>query len=82
MKKWLYELIYRLVPVDWIFGPTSQIEHFIDLVINNKIEAGSAITLGCGVGRETIYLAERDFRLLGWISLQQPFKKPVSGRKQ
>ena len=65
MKKWLYELIYRLVPVDWIFGPSSQIEHFVNLVINDKILSGSAITLGCGVGRETIYLAERGFSVIG-----------------
>jgi len=65
MKKWLYELIYRLVPVDWIFGPSSQLEHFVDMVIDDKIQSGSAITLGCGVGRETIYLAERGFSVIG-----------------
>ena len=26
MKKWFYELIYRFVPVDWIFGSSSKIE--------------------------------------------------------
>ena len=65
MKKWLYEVIYRLVPVDWIFGPSSQIEHFVTMVIDSKIQLGSAITLGCGVGRETIYLAERGFSVIG-----------------
>ena len=65
MKKWLYELIYRFVPVDWIFGPSSEIENFVDLAVDGRIELGSVITLGCGVGRETIYLAKKGFDVIG-----------------
>jgi cyclopropane fatty-acyl-phospholipid synthase-like methyltransferase len=65
MKKWLYDLIYRFVPVDLIFGPTSKIENFVELVIDGRIEPGSAITLGCGVGRETLYLAKKGFDVIG-----------------
>ncbi len=65
MKRWLYDLIYRLVPVDWIFGPASDIENYVDLAIDGRIESGRAITLGCGVGRETIYLAKNGFDVIG-----------------
>jgi SAM-dependent methyltransferase len=65
MKKWFYELIYRFVPVDWIFGSTSKIERFVELAIDGRIEPCKAITLGCGVGRETIYLAKKGFDVIG-----------------
>jgi SAM-dependent methyltransferase len=65
MKRWLYELIYRFVPVDWIFGPSSQLEKFVDLAIDGQIVSGSAITLGCGIGRETIYLSKKGFDVTG-----------------
>lgn len=65
MKKWLYELIYRFVPVDWIFGSSTQIENYVDLAVDGRIESGSVITLGCGVGRETIHLAKKGFDVTG-----------------
>jgi SAM-dependent methyltransferase len=65
MKKWFYELIYRFVPVDWIFGSTSKIENFVQVAINGRIAPCKAITLGCGVGRETIYLAKKGFDVIG-----------------
>jgi cyclopropane fatty-acyl-phospholipid synthase-like methyltransferase len=65
MKKWLYDLIYRFVPVDLIFGPSSEIENYVDLATDGRIESGSVITLGCGVGRETIYLAKKGFDVIG-----------------
>jgi SAM-dependent methyltransferase len=65
LKKWLYELIYRFVPVDWIFGSSSKIENIVRLAIDGRIPPGKAITLGCGVGRETIYLAKKGFDVIG-----------------
>lgn len=65
MKKWLYELIYHFVPVDWIFGPSSEIEEYVDLAVGGRIDSGSVIILGCGVGRETIYLAKKGFDVAG-----------------
>lgn len=65
MKKWLYELIYRFVPVDWIFGSSSEIERFVELAVDGRISTGRAITLGCGVGRETIYLSKKGFDVIG-----------------
>lgn len=57
--------MYRFVPVEWVFGPSSQLENFVDLAIEGRIVSGSAITLGCGVGRETIYLAKKGFQVVG-----------------
>lgn len=67
MKKWVYELLYRFpfVPIDWIFGATSMIEDVVGRAIDGRIPPGRAITLGCGVGRETIYLAKRGFDVIG-----------------
>jgi SAM-dependent methyltransferase len=65
MKKWVYELIYRFVPVDWIFGSSSKIEEIVRRAIDGRIPPGKAITLGCGVGRETIYLAKKGFDVIG-----------------
>ena len=65
MRRLLYDLIYRFVPVDWVFGPTSQIEQYVDLAIDGRIKPGSAITLGCGVGRETIQVAKKGFNVIG-----------------
>lgn len=65
MKKWFYEIVYRFVPVDWIFGSTSKIERFVGIAVDGRIEPGRAITLGCGVGRETIYLAKKGFEVIG-----------------
>jgi SAM-dependent methyltransferase len=67
MKKWLYELIYRFpfLPVEWIFGSNSKIANFVELGIDGHVASGRAITLGCGVGRETIYLAKKGFDVIG-----------------
>lgn len=65
MKKWFYEFIYRFVPGDWIFGSTSKIERLVELAIDGRIEPGRAITLGCGLGRETIFLAKKGFEVIG-----------------
>jgi hypothetical protein len=65
MKKWIYEVIYRFVSADWIFGSTTKIEYFVELAIDGRIAPCKAITLGCGVDRETIYLANKGFDVIG-----------------
>lgn len=67
MKKWMYELLYRLplISVDTIFGSTTGIERMLASAIDGRIPPGEAITLGCGVGRETIYLAKKGFDVTG-----------------
>ncbi len=65
MKRWVYELIYRFIPVDMIFGSSPKIEKFAEVAINGRIEPCKTITLGCGVGRETIYLAKKGFDVIG-----------------
>lgn len=67
MKKGIYEFLYRFpfVPIDWIFGATSMIEDLVKQATDGRIEPGRAITLGCGVGRETIYLAKNGWNVIG-----------------
>lgn len=65
LKKWFYELVYRFVSADRIFGSTEKIENFVKVAIEDRIAPGKAITLGCGEGRETIYLAKQRFEVTG-----------------
>lgn len=65
MKKWVYEIFYRLASTDFIFGSTAKIEDFARLAVDGRISPCKAITLGCGEGRETIYLAKQGFDVLG-----------------
>jgi cyclopropane fatty-acyl-phospholipid synthase-like methyltransferase len=63
--KWMYEFFYNtpLVPIEWIFGPlTSQL---VELVESGRLPPGRAIDLGCGVGKEAIYLASQGFEVTG-----------------
>jgi cyclopropane fatty-acyl-phospholipid synthase-like methyltransferase len=65
MKKWVYEILYRLTSPERIFGSKEKIENLVQLAIEDRIEPCKAITLGCGVGRETLYLAKNGFDVTG-----------------
>lgn len=60
---WLYKVVkvFR-VPVHWVFGTHAELS---DLVESGRITPGRAIDVGCGVGREAIYLAGQGFDVTG-----------------
>ncbi len=65
--KWLYELIYRIVQlfnldIARVFGPHAILEQ---LVLSLELPPGRAIDLGCGNGRDVIFLARHGFEAVG-----------------
>ena len=67
MNRWIYELFYRfpLVPVSWIFGSPHKVEMYTELIECRHIPPGRAIDLGCGEGRNAIYLSKSGFDVTG-----------------
>ncbi len=67
VRRWVYETLYRIpfVSVDRIFGSTADIERLVRQAVLDRIPPGRAITLGCGVGRESIELARLGFDVTG-----------------
>lgn len=60
---WLYKIIRLFrVPIHWVFGTHPELK---DLVESGRIPPGRAIDLGCGTGREAIYLATHGFDVTG-----------------
>lgn len=60
---WLYRVVkWFRVPIHWVFGAQTELA---ELVESGRIRPGRAIDLGCGVGREAIFLAERGFEVTG-----------------
>ncbi len=65
----LYELLYRIiqifkVPISW-GGVGGSHPELVDLVESGRIAPGRAIDFGCGVGNESIYLANNGFDVTG-----------------
>jgi cyclopropane fatty-acyl-phospholipid synthase-like methyltransferase len=67
MKKWIYELFYRLpfIPISWIFGSPHEMKEYTDLFESGQIPPGRAIDLGCGEGSNAIYLSKNGFEVTG-----------------
>ncbi len=66
MRRWVYEALYRLpVSIDRVFGSTRDIERLVTTAVEGRVPAGRAVTLGCGVGRESIALARLGFDVTG-----------------
>jgi cyclopropane fatty-acyl-phospholipid synthase-like methyltransferase len=62
-----YELICRLVqvfnvPISWVFGSHGEL---VELVESGRIPPGRAIDLGCGTGRDAIFLSKHGFDVTG-----------------
>lgn len=62
MTKWTYELGYRYFQMPYDNGPD---QHLIELVESGRIPSCRAIDLGCGTGRNALFLAERGFQVTG-----------------
>lgn len=60
---WLYKIVKLFrVPIHWVFGTHPELS---DLVESGQIKPGRVIDLGCGTGREAIYLATQGFDVIG-----------------
>ncbi len=60
---WLYRIVkWFRVPMHWVFGAQTELAHQVE---SGRITPGRAIDLGCGVGREAIFLAQRGFEVTG-----------------
>ncbi len=58
-----YELMYRRFTMPWETEPPG--EELIRLVESDRVEPCRAIDLGCGTGRNGIYLAQQGFEVTG-----------------
>lgn len=67
MRRWVYEAVYRqrFASIDRVFGSTTNIERLVFSAVEGRIPVGTAITLGCGIGRESIALARMGFDVTG-----------------
>ena len=64
----LYEPLYRVVkwlhvPKPWVFGDGRPI--LAELIDRGRVEQGTAIDLGCGMGVEAVFLARHGFHVTG-----------------
>jgi len=62
--KWFYELTFRFsfVPISLVFGTHTELAKLVE---SGCISPGRAIDLGCGTGKDAIYLARQGFEVTG-----------------
>lgn len=66
LSRW-YDWLYRImkwfrVPVHWVFGTHPELAQLVE---SGRVVRGRAVDLGCGTGREVIYLATQGFDATG-----------------
>jgi len=66
LSRW-YDWLYRIVkwfrmPIHWVFGTHPELAQLVD---SGRLTPGRVIDVGCGTGREVIYLAEQGFDATG-----------------
>lgn len=60
---WLYRIVkWFRVPIHWVFGTHPELSRLVE---SGRLSPGRAIDIGCGTGREVIYLAQRGFDATG-----------------
>jgi SAM-dependent methyltransferase len=62
MMKWVYEIAYRYFRMPYDAGPVKEL---VGLVGNGRIPPCRAIDLGCGTGRNAIFLAQHGCEVTG-----------------
>jgi SAM-dependent methyltransferase len=60
--KWTYELMYRYGQAPYDNGPD---QHLVELVKSGSVKPCRTIDLGCGTGRNTLFLAQYGFQVTG-----------------
>ena len=60
--RWTYELGYRYAQMPYDNGPD---QHLVGLVESGRIPPCRAIDLGCGTGRNALFLAQNGFQVTG-----------------
>jgi SAM-dependent methyltransferase len=60
--KWTYELGYRYFQMPYDNGPD---QHLVELIESGRIPPCRAIDLGCGTGRNALFLAQHGFQVTG-----------------
>jgi len=59
---WVYEIAYRYFRLPYDNGPA---EELVQLVESGRIPPGRAIDLGCGTGRNALFLAQHGCEVIG-----------------
>jgi SAM-dependent methyltransferase len=60
--KLFYEIIYRYFSAPWDVGSSKEL---VSLVTSGQVKPSEAIDLGCGTGRNSIFLAKHGFNVTG-----------------